>query len=495
MPNDGFAPNLTKLERNYEILSELHREDASRTYLARHIGLNRDVTITVVGAGLDDVALSHLASDARLLATIRHRNIIPIVEGIWLDGRTFAVVRARVRGSRLDQMIEKTGPVPIGQVATTIQSVRDAISWARENGIVHRRVTPSSVTFQQGNQRVVLTLELASLARGAIPDECDDARTIGVLASDMMLGRITRAGEPASAVSIPPNMLTAVTRSIIAVRRCHAGNVKQVVGSLLTALQSAADEAAAAEPAGTAVAPPTVAPPAVELAAVDPVDAEPMAIASIVEPARSSMEIERDYVDPIMVVEPRFGFNARLASAVAAVAIIGVLAVLSLRHRSATPGVGVSVVPSDTHAQAAGDVSPATTPAGKRAATPQPTDAPSPAKSPPGVDSRACRSPSAADQRKCLIAAIERNDQDVNAVYTKLIRALRRQSSAASGDPESVMSLRRSQRKWIDDRDAACRKVGKGPLYAPERASCFAQHSADRTRALQKMLDAVPPGH
>jgi hypothetical protein len=174
---------------------------------------------------------------------------------------------------------------------------------------------------------VVLTLELASLARGAIPDECDDARTIGVLASDMMLGRITRAGEPASAVSIPPNMLTAVTRSIIAVRRCHAGNVKQVVGSLLTALQSAADEAAAAEPVGAAVAPPTVTPPAVELAAVDPVDAEPMAIASIVEPARSSMEIERDYVDPIMVVEPRFGFNARLASAVAAVAIIGVLAV------------------------------------------------------------------------------------------------------------------------------------------------------------------------
>ena len=51
--------------------------------------------------------------------------------------------------------------------------------------------------FQQGNQRVVLTLELAPFIRGAIPDECDDVRTIGVLASDMMLGRITRPGEPA----------------------------------------------------------------------------------------------------------------------------------------------------------------------------------------------------------------------------------------------------------------------------------------------------------
>jgi uncharacterized protein YecT (DUF1311 family) len=493
MPNDEFAPNLTKLERNYEILSELHREGASRTYLARHLGLNRDVTITVVGAGIDDVTLSHLASDARLLATMRHRNIIPIVEGIWLDGHTFAVVRARVRGSRLDHMIEKTGPIPIGQVATTIQSVRDAISWARENGIVHRRVTPSSVTFQQGNQRVFLTLELASPSRGAIPDECDDVRTIGVLASDMMLGRITRAGEPVSAVSIPPNMLTAVTRSIIAVRRCHAGNVKQVVGSLLTALQSAADEAAAAEPVGAAVAP-----HAVELAAVERFDAVPMAIATVVEPTRSRTEIERDYVDGVAVVDSRFGFNARLGSAVAAAAIIGVLAFLSLRHRSTTPNVGVSAAPSDTHAQAAGDVSPTTTHAGPRPATPRPTAAlPSPPKSANGVDSRACRSPSAADQRTCLIAAIERNDQDMNAVYTKLIRALRRQSSATAGDPDpgSVSKLRRSQRKWIDDRDVACRKVGRGPLYAPERSSCFAQQSADRTRELQKMLDAVPPGH
>ena len=404
------------------------------------------------------MTLSHLASDARLLATMRHRNIIPIVEGIWLDGHTFAVVRARVRGSRLDQMIEKTGPIPIGQVATTIQSVYEAVSWARENGIVHRRVTPSSVTFQQGNQRVVLALELASPVRGAIPDECDDARTIGVLASDMMLGRITRAGEPVSAVSIPPNMLTAVTRSIIAVRRCHAGNVKQVVGSLLTALQSAADEAAAAEPVGAAVAP-----RAVELA-----------------------------------VDSRFGFNARLGSAVAAAAIIGVLAFLSLRHSSTTPNVGVSAAPSDTHAQAAGDVSPTTTPAGPRPATPRPTAAlPSPLKSANGVDSRACRSPSAADQHTCLSSAIERNDQDMNAVYTKLIRALRRQSSATAGEPDpgSVSKLRRSQRKWIDDRDVACRKVGKGPLYAPERSSCFAQQSADRARALQKMLDAVPPAH
>jgi uncharacterized protein YecT (DUF1311 family) len=113
------------------------------------------------------------------------------------------------------------------------------------------------------------------------------------------------------------------------------------------------------------------------------------------------------------------------------------------------------------------------------------------------LDSRACRSPVAADQRTCLIAAIERNDQDMNAVYAKLIRALRRQSSAAAADPdpESVAKLRRSQRKWLDGRDVECRKVGTAPLYARERSSCFAQQSANRARELLRMLDAVPPGH
>ena len=56
------------------------------------------MTITVVGAGDNDAALPHLASDARLLTAMRHPNIIPVIEGIWLDARTFAVVRARVRG-------------------------------------------------------------------------------------------------------------------------------------------------------------------------------------------------------------------------------------------------------------------------------------------------------------------------------------------------------------------------------------------------------------
>src|SRR5215212_12213343 len=101
MPNNDRSLDLSKLDKNYQLLTELRREGDSRTFLARHLQLNRDVTITVVRApdGDDGNSLTHFAADARLLTTMRHPNIIPIIEAIWLDEKTFAVVRARVRGS------------------------------------------------------------------------------------------------------------------------------------------------------------------------------------------------------------------------------------------------------------------------------------------------------------------------------------------------------------------------------------------------------------
>jgi uncharacterized protein YecT (DUF1311 family) len=80
-------------------------------------------------------------------------------------------------------------------------------------------------------------------------------------------------------------------------------------------------------------------------------------------------------------------------------------------------------------------------------------------------------------------------------VYGKLIAALRRQAGAGDGDPdpETVDELRVAQRKWLEERDAACREVGERPLYARERSSCFAQQSANRARELQRKLEGVPP--
>src|ERR1044072_8751293 len=100
------------------------------------------------------------------------------------------------------------------------------------------------------------------------------------------------------------------------------------------------------------------------------------------------------------------------------------------------------------------------------------------------------------DQQRGLSASLTRSDNEVNAVYHRLIDALRRQAHVgpADADPASVDVLRDAQRRWTTSRDSACRDVGSGSLYAKARSACFAGQSARRTEELTRRLKAIPDG-
>ena len=268
----------------------------------------------------------------------------------------------------------------------------------------------------------------------------------------------------------------------------------------------------------------------------------------------------------VVATKRRWGFNARLATAVAVLAVIAVVAFMFMhgRPRALVDRTAVNSQPQAA-GEAAGDValharhvqypdtsmltgpstgatqrvSPPPTPAPITSApqnvhptspiappttrrheplhTPPPYVFPSPS-APASADtaanvvvphrdssgtsantaatSDACRSPTAADQHRCLMNAIDRNDVALNSTYHALITALRRQANVASNDPDpdAVTRLRNAQRQWLDVRDQICRSVGTGPLYALDRAQCFADQSAKRTRELQQQADAIPQG-
>jgi uncharacterized protein YecT (DUF1311 family) len=316
-------------------------------------------------------------------------------------------------------------------------------------------------------------------------------------------------------------------------------------------------------------------------------NAEPAATAAVVEPAASAPVGAMD--NAVVVVKRSYGFNARLATAIAVAAAIVIMALLLLHRRggrdtrpeantaaidtstqaggdvairssqpdtavaqapvqnvppvpqASTPIIRPGMIPSTPPTstpqtvtpQVPGSTSPVTPsvvvpPSTALPATPPPTMSPitppdtrrhEPARSiPPRVampapstgsptnsasDTAAavrptdvCDSPSGSDQQQCLLSAIQRNDVGLNDVYHRLIAALRRQANVADGDPDpqSVVDLRNAESKWVDDRDAACRGTGDGPLYARARAQCFADQSARRLRELQQMLDAIPGG-
>jgi uncharacterized protein YecT (DUF1311 family) len=522
MPGADFTPNLSSLEQDYEILTELHASGGSRTYLARHLGLNRDVTITVVHAAdaADFQMLTQFAADTRILAKARHPNIIPIIEGRMLANDTFAVVRARVRGSTLDELVSEVGPLPLPRAA--LQDIYSALEWARKGGIFHRQLSPDDVVFQQGSGRVLLTFDPSNPTVDASWDRCADARTIGRLAWEMLAGRRGDEPDAKTLAALRPDLPRRIIEETIALMSCRREGPAPNIPAYINLLGS----------------PPSVLSSNISATRI-PVPQ------SVAQPfARFTPLASRKAEAAVVVVKHGLGFNARVALAAAALALIFTVVWFLVNRNNTDDSLSASRTQAlDTLAHAGGDLArpqradatpfiarpsqpaPAapqptaalsldTTPATRRQATgesllappdqrrhePGRTATPPLVMPNPGSDTDstaamdACSSPTPSDQQTCLKGAIQRGDVPVNRVYRQLLAALRVQAGAEVSDPDppSVTQAREAQTKWLGDREAACSDVGSGPSYAQARAQCYADQSAQRIRELQEMIDEIP---
>jgi uncharacterized protein YecT (DUF1311 family) len=555
MQNADFTPDLTGLDKDYQILTELQQSAESRTFLARHLQLNRDVTITVMCAVTadDKRVLARYEADVERLKTLRHPNVIPVIEGRRLGEDQFAVVRARVRGSSLDQLVSAVGPIPQQRVAGILEQVNAALEWARTNGLADRHVAQDSMIFQQGSGRVLLSFDLAPGADGAPDDPCDDARTIGSLAWEMLSGQRLDAPELKSLAAMRPDLSRAIVQETNALVHCWRGGPPRDIGAYVAMLGAPEPLPVVGRPRET----PVVWTPAVDASAPKPtpISATPIASPAVnaapagptpVNPTPPSQEFmarstRRPAMEFMPVAKSGWGFNARLLSAVALIAVLAAIGFLLLhRDRKVVDRTAVSSVSPGT--EAAGEVAlharndtaaaprrvtpavvPAPTPSiaqpaapragfvlpptrrhepprtepsatfpSPAATNPPATTNPSPAEPAP-ESGNVCDSPASSDQRRCLAEAIDRNDVELNSVYRRLVVALATQAKLSPDDTtaDPVERLRNAQRNWVDARDQQCHSVGSGPLYARERSKCFADQSAKRTRELTQQLNDV----
>lgn len=541
---DPLHESLTKLDGKYQILTELHHCGESRTYLGRDLELNRDVTITVAHAPRDKAFLNAYAADAGVLQTKRHPNIVPVLEGTWLDDATFAVVRARVRGSTLDQTVNAGGAMPEATIAVALDELTNALIWARDNGITSRCIEPETFVFQQGTGRVLIGFEPSQLIAG-------DAETIEALARRMNGNTPMDVRAYTARLGAPP----------------------------VTKPRSAARAAAVATTAATA---------------------EEMAVQSTKTDRQVSVPVGSDAVAVVERPNRGMSFMARVLTTFGVIAAVAVGGVLFMQHRRGEAQAQAAAQASEQ--ESAGDVSPAaaldtaaayssitpsvpappppnidsigrenekriaeakalaaqsqaaygspygtypsssgsslyppaptssypsssypsspypsstsastsprpTTTVTTSTSTPASVTASVPAPAPveptrPAVDSLGrpelldpCGSPIGSDQAQCMATAIDKADRTVNGTFQRLIEALRRQAGVAASDPDpaSVEELRSSQKSWLQDRESSCKAAGAGSsFYARERGTCYTERSIARKEELQRQLDAVP---
>ena len=198
-PTRTLDSELAALADDFEIIGEVSGGTHSKFLLAiqraasgKRRGDQRRVLIEIARPpeGDEAHALEQLASDVNLLSTLRHRRLVPVLEGRWIGDDALAVVREHLDDPTVADLLARGEPFTNTRTAAILREVHGLLQWAREQNVVHRCVATDRIFLEPMSDRVRVAFEAGALSRvRAIDPATDDVRTVVNLAKAMLIGR------------------------------------------------------------------------------------------------------------------------------------------------------------------------------------------------------------------------------------------------------------------------------------------------------------------
>ena len=147
-------------------------------YRARDNTLQRDVAVKVLPERMadDEEGLLRLEREARLLASLNHRNIATIYS-LEREGDTRFLVMELIDGETLAERL-KSGSLPVEQALELARQIAEALEAAHEAGVIHRDLKPSNVMITPRGDAKVLDFGIAkTVSIEAAPEDATHTPT------------------------------------------------------------------------------------------------------------------------------------------------------------------------------------------------------------------------------------------------------------------------------------------------------------------------------
>lgn len=128
----------------YEFLRVVDSSGPAMVYEVRNVVARRTEILKVLPTGLgeDRSRVERFLREAKIHSHLAHPNIAKFYRGFQLDGQLVMTVE-KVEGISLETRLGE-GPVTLVEAVEIACQILDALSYAHENNIVHREITPAS---------------------------------------------------------------------------------------------------------------------------------------------------------------------------------------------------------------------------------------------------------------------------------------------------------------------------------------------------------------
>ena len=134
----------------YRLLRELGRGATGVVYLARDAELDRDVAVKLLHPHLASAdraeACARFFAEARLAASLRHPNIVAILD---LDESARRIVMELAAGGTMRELLRDRGPRPLRRALQRHVQILSALHAAHRRGVVHRDLKPANLMYRR----------------------------------------------------------------------------------------------------------------------------------------------------------------------------------------------------------------------------------------------------------------------------------------------------------------------------------------------------------
>jgi serine/threonine-protein kinase len=157
LPSDAGA-FAAALAGQYDVEREIGRGGMGIVYLARDVRLDRRVAITTLPPHLATAPTvrERFLREARTAGALSHQNIVPIHRADEIAGHVFFVM-GFVDGESMAQRIRDRGGLDPLEVVRELYDVACALSYAHENGVIHRDIKTENILIDRRTGRAMVT--------------------------------------------------------------------------------------------------------------------------------------------------------------------------------------------------------------------------------------------------------------------------------------------------------------------------------------------------